>query len=1146
MSDTNDLVPASAAVELGKLDTELGKAQTKMTAMLGDAAALKDALTDQSTSYAELTKSIKAYNELEGKAVAVLTDYNKIVGEIEKIKKQVLETESKELKALQEKEKVYKQLLETEAENQKILREKEQLAQKALKAEQNALKAAKDKIKALQDEKKENQGSLPALSEKEKLEQKLAFTQSEEGKAVAKLRYEIQQANREIKNSIRENTNADGSAEKMRATLIRLNMQLDRIKDAVKDKNVATELKKQIEELNADLLKFEANSGRHQRNVGNYASGFNTLGFSVQQVARELPSLTVSFSQFFLAISNNVPMLADQIQKARLEYALMTKAGEKAVPVWKQVASSIFSWQTLLVVGITLITAYGKEIGEWIKGLLKAGKALDDAKIKQEQFGKIAESAGKTLGEQIAVIRTLQSKWGDLADDLDKKKAFIIDNKDEFEKLGVSISKVSEVEEILINSTPAFIEALRARAIAEAARGLSSELYGEAVKKGYKNEQELEKFRNQRDIHFQPVQYGIPIIEYRLPNEKEIEDYKNKLDKTVSDLMKPGDWAFDYSTEQYEKAAKKLKDIDLTPSGSEELIFGTKPYWEKQQKDAQTAIANMNAVLDKGSDDWNKAVEKYNEATEKLKLWDLNNKDAKKAPDEEKKAAQDLVLFLIGEESEKNKRILESNKKSYEERIVALDEFVKTQMESIRKSAEFQLSNEKLTTSGRRLIKEKETAELLKLQQQQEKMQLNITKDYVEEQQKIIETAAKAGQAKIAEDEAAAIRTLGDLYTKGGISYENYEEKKLATIKEYAAKRIDAELESFELLKSIAGLTAEQEEDFERKLQEARVKYVKQANDEIARDYEKSVQDKKKADDKMARDVERAEEEARRKAERARERIKESGMRLAEEMSDFLFQLIDTRYEKQLEDLDRQSEANDEWREGELLRIDEQEQAGVISKENADAQKAFIDAETQRRETELEQKKKEVLQRQAKYEKAQAMISIGISTAQAIMRAYSDAGPVLGIPLAIMVAGIGAVQLAAVAAKPLPEYEHGTDYHKGGPALVGEKRRELVLLPSGDSFITPNKPTIYDLPKGTEVFPDLTNLYAGYAARIPEAKERPVLVQFDASGIINSQNEMRDELRSFKKEVSFNINKLRLNSQYATNLSNSLAALAKR
>ncbi len=120
--------------------------------------------------------------------------------------------------------------------------------------------------------------------------------------------------------------------------------------------------------------------------IGAVKTKFNGLNMSIQQIARELPSLAMGPQMFFLAISNNLPVFTDQLALARKEFQAMTAAGKEAVPVWKQVLSSIVSWQTALAVGITLSVTYGKEIGNWVKSIFSGKSALDDFSESMKDF----------------------------------------------------------------------------------------------------------------------------------------------------------------------------------------------------------------------------------------------------------------------------------------------------------------------------------------------------------------------------------------------------------------------------------------------------------------------------------------------------------------------------------------------------------------------------------------------------------------------------------------------------------------------------------------------------------------------------------------------------------------------------------------
>nr|WP_249931993.1 hypothetical protein [Parabacteroides distasonis] len=110
---------------------------------------------------------------------------------------------------------------------------------------------------------------------------------------------------------------------------------------------------------------------------------------SIQQMAREMPSLAMGPQMFFLAISNNLPIFTDELARARKEYDELQKSGKKGTPVWKQVLSSLFSWQTAMTTGIMLLVMYGDEIVEWTKDLFRAKKGVDEFNISLKEMTEI-------------------------------------------------------------------------------------------------------------------------------------------------------------------------------------------------------------------------------------------------------------------------------------------------------------------------------------------------------------------------------------------------------------------------------------------------------------------------------------------------------------------------------------------------------------------------------------------------------------------------------------------------------------------------------------------------------------------------------------------------------------------------------------
>lgn len=223
------------------------------------------------------------------------------------------------------------------------------------------------------------------------------------------------------------------------------------------------------------------------------APKLNNVRMSMQQIARELPSLAMGPQMFFLAISNNIPMFTDALGSARKEYEALTKAGKKATPVWKQVLSSLFSWQTAMATLITLSVVYGKEIGGWVKSLFGVKDAALSAAKAQEKVNESFRNSSSDVAEQVTLVRFLSERWKELGDNMSDKKQFITENKKKFEKLGVEVGNVNDAEKLLVSNTDVFIGAMVLRAEAAAAFKLATEQTEKALKKQNEIEERRKK-----------------------------------------------------------------------------------------------------------------------------------------------------------------------------------------------------------------------------------------------------------------------------------------------------------------------------------------------------------------------------------------------------------------------------------------------------------------------------------------------------------------------------------------------------------------------------------------------------------------------------------------------------------------------------
>lgn len=225
----------------------------------------------------------------------------------------------------------------------------------------------------------------------------------------------LSRARQELANQIKLEQVARGSIDEVSQALGRMRTIYRSLNESERGSNWGQNLLKNIEGLDAKVKELDASMGVHTRNVGNYASGFNMLGFQIQQVARELPSLAYGPQIFFSAISNNLPMLADEIARAKKSVDELKKAGQTFTPVWKQIASSIFSWQTLLVAGVTVLTLYGKEITNWVASLFKGKTTIDASAAALERFNSAMAQGSVSAQSELTKLNLLYRAATDLS-----------------------------------------------------------------------------------------------------------------------------------------------------------------------------------------------------------------------------------------------------------------------------------------------------------------------------------------------------------------------------------------------------------------------------------------------------------------------------------------------------------------------------------------------------------------------------------------------------------------------------------------------------------------------------------------------------------------------------------------------------------
>ena len=478
----------------------------------------------------------------------------------------------------------------------------------------NAMSAESRKLATTMQENISSLRSLSAMQEQ--LDRELeagtislsGYTQAKAALALqeSNLRVVISQGMQQLQQQMATEQEASDSVVALTRKLQQLTEAYSRLSKMDREGSAGKEILEQIQSVDNELQTAQTRLSAYSRTAG---TGFNSLQMSIQQVARELPSLTMGANMFFLAISNNLPILVDNINMARREYQAAIKAGQQATPVWKQLLGGIVSWQTALVVGITLLTVYGKEITAWTKSLFGARQSLADALETLEEF---QESVAKTSSTTLTQLQRMSAEWEKLGDNIQAKEQYLLKNRTAFEHLGVSIGKVTDAENLFNQGKEAFVASVMARARASAAMTLATEKYNEAIRK----QLEVDRMADTQSYAIQGGQFGqTTYVSGENLSKKKAQAEADSLFDEARKILERG---LEYSEEERKSLENaNLKTIHTLEQGSVEAI--------------KASIAAKEAALDKltNKQDYEAALKEIEAEKKKLEAIIGERKDGK-------------------------------------------------------------------------------------------------------------------------------------------------------------------------------------------------------------------------------------------------------------------------------------------------------------------------------------------------------------------------------------------------------------------------------------------------------------------------------------------------------------------------------------
>lgn len=671
------------------------------------------------------------------------------------------------------------------------------------------------KVKALNEDVKKLNKSYLALSDIDKRGQKGSNILTElkeithqytiENEALKKLR-------KEYSDNIKIEGVAADSLVSLRKQLSLLNAEYDRLSTSDRKAAIGTDLQKQIQSLNTEISAAEQATGRYQRNVGNYASSWDYLGMSVQQVARELPSLAIGWNTFFLAISNNLPMLADELKKASAEYKAFkaaVAAGNndvaKVAPVWKQLISSIFSWQTALVVAITMLSVYGKDIIEWTKNLFGADTAQKRLNESLKEFNNLVEKGqanAKLLFDAVKrteegtqgranAIREINKAYGEYLPYLLSEKSSLDELNNAYKVVTKSIQEataakvqqkaIDEATEDSIKNQVSIMDDLE-KSVSKT-YGIANQQLSSEIVKGFRDS--IEESYNQGENSIKAASKAIAKIrdKYQIKDPLALANLGNELKKFSLEVYK------------YNNDVRRIRE-QYNPffdkEQADQAIIENKKHYETMKSQAESYLnsiaADQKKLLDAGKFEgideetvrrYKEARANIQEATKQLHVYDSYDKQNKAAEKEAEKQAKEQKKI----QKRINNELLELQRRNEQSRIDLMEEG------SDKRIAQIEYDYDREIEAIRKKEKEWREAQGGKLTQEQTvEIKTAVTQ---------AKTTRMRSTQEVEYEQVEAQRKAMNDYLK---EYGSYQEKKMALAVEYGQKIADAETEGEKLM----------------------------------------------------------------------------------------------------------------------------------------------------------------------------------------------------------------------------------------------------------------------------------------------------------------------------------------------------------
>lgn len=885
-------------------------------------------------------------------------------------------------------------------------------------------------------------------------------------------------------------------------------------------------------DLNNQLKAIDSSIGNHQREVGNYGKALEGAKESLHHFTTEALGLIGIFSvasffkdsiEEFLTLDKNIRLLQntlrnigkpelfevieENIHKITGEFKFLkeqdvSRVFNQLILYGKLTKSQI---DELLPVIVNFSTATGRELPEATELLIKAlqgnskplkefGINMKDAKTPTEGFKLImeqlapkVEGVGKAFGESAA--------------------GKIAAAKEEFVKLKEEIGTglipiINSLLSVIVNG----LNGLKALVggVRDAIRGEAS-VGGSFLISSFKDNKDVQK-----EISRQSDQY-VKEVEDDIKTLQKLQKEGKKTEVTQDELLENEIQSLEKTHKSYEETVKDLAKQQFPSFDKLASAYSVLKATEEAITRIRGKLSINQGQLGTGDPNKPNAPKPTKEKDTAAELFKQQEQERKSAFE----LAKNKIQYVINSDSE----ILNDEKKTFEQRSKASDDYythtlelqklirdfqtadvdakaiedkrkaaidfkndatgLSKQLEAIDKNSateklkiqsDYQLAVQKLNEdSGKQIdnIVSKNDADVLKHQQSVQEQRLTDLKNAYDQDINIIDAATleKIKAAKGDKDKIAAIE-------------KKAQQDKLDRQLAYQIDSLTADIEytkhTIELAEARAAASGSQEDQdaviaAKQKLAALEIELQKDVTDYYVKSNDNQTKsDEDKTNKKLA--------------------LLDKVAEKAKEVSQLITDFAEISTEKQLNQIEQQKDAIDKQKEKEI----EAENASADSAQDKANKIAIINADAQAKQERLDRRKKQLEVEKAKFDKANSIANIIINTAVAVTKALSKGD----VAEAIVVGIIGAASLAKVIATPIPQYKEGTKGkpHPGGLMEVGEGgKHEAILLPDGSLLKSPARSTIMYAPEGTQVFPDYDKMIlSATITKVPEFKVKTV------------------------------------------------------